>query len=40
MIPIYTINIGMDIQDSCGNTPLHVAVETDSFEALDYLLSM
>lgn len=27
-------------KDNAGNTPLHIAVECDAYEALDYLLSM
>lgn len=30
----------LDAQDLAGNTPLHLAVENDSLEALEYLLSM
>lgn len=30
----------MNAQDSTGNTPLHITVEDDSFDAMDYLLSM
>lgn len=30
----------MDAQDGVGNTPLHITVEEDAFEAMDYLLSM
>lgn len=33
------IHIDLDVQDSSGNTPLHIAVETDSLEALDFLLA-
>lgn len=29
-----------NMQDNAGNTPIHVAVECDSFDALEYLLSM
>lgn len=29
----------LNAQDTAGNTPLHIAVEYDSLEALDYLLS-
>ena len=30
----------LNCQDNLGNTPLHVAVENDSFEAIDFLLEM
>lgn len=30
----------MNSLDSIGNTPLHICVEDDSFDAMDYLLSM
>lgn len=30
----------MDAQDTAGNTPLHLTVEDDAFDAMDYLLSM
>lgn len=30
----------MDAQDSVGNTPLHLSVENDGYDALDFLLSM
>lgn len=30
----------MDSQDICGNTPLHIAVEYDSLEAIDFLLNV
>lgn len=30
----------LNAQDSFGNTPLHVAVENDSLDALEYLLNM
>lgn len=30
----------MDVQDACGNTPLHITVEEDAFDAMNYLLSM
>lgn len=29
----------LNVQDNAGNTPLHVAVENESLEAVDYLLS-
>lgn len=32
--------LDFNAQDNAGNTPLHVAVECDAYEALDYLLSM
>jgi len=28
----------LNIKDHVGNTPLHVAVENESFEVVDYLL--
>lgn len=28
----------MNIRDNAGNTPLHVAVEQESLEAVDFLL--
>lgn len=31
---------GLDKQDYHGNTPLHIAVENDAYEAIDYLLSV
>lgn len=30
----------MDTQDASGNTPLHITVEEDAFDAMNYLLSM
>lgn len=30
----------MNVQDGSGNTPLHVTVEEDAFDAMNYLLSM
>lgn len=30
----------MDAQDAALNTPLHLTVEEDAFDAMDYLLSM
>lgn len=30
----------LNVLDSSGNTPLHVAVENNAFESIDYLLSM
>lgn len=30
----------MDAQDLIGNTPLHLSVENDAYDALDFLLSM
>lgn len=30
----------LNVLDSCGNTPLHIAVENNAFEAIDFLLSM
>lgn len=30
----------MDAQDIVGNTPLHVSVECDALDAIEYLLSM
>lgn len=33
-------SIDMDAQDSAGNTPLHATVEDDSFDAMDFLLSV
>lgn len=32
--------IDFNAQDAIGNTPLHVAVENDSFDAIDFLLAM
>lgn len=32
--------IDMDAVDGFGNTPLHITVEDDAFDAMDYLLSM
>lgn len=29
----------MNAQDATGNTPLHLTVDEDSFDAMDYLLS-
>lgn len=40
-IPLNTLfSIDMDAQDAAGNTPLHLTVEENAFEAMDYLLSM
>lgn len=33
-------SVDMDAQDAAGNTPLHVTVDENAFEAMDYLLSM
>jgi transient receptor potential cation channel subfamily A member 1 len=30
----------LNAQDMCGNTPLHVAVENNSLDALNYLLKV
>lgn len=30
----------VNCQDLVGNTPLHTAIENDSFEAIDFLLKM
>lgn len=32
--------LDFNAQDNVGNTPLHVAVENDSFDAIDFLLQM
>lgn len=32
--------LDMDTQDSSGNTALHITVEEDAFDAMNYLLSM
>lgn len=32
--------IDFNIRDNAGNTPLHMAVELDSYDALDFLLSV
>lgn len=32
--------LDVNVQDSVGNTPLHVTVEEDAFDAMDYLLSV
>lgn len=32
--------LDLNIQDHAGNTPLHIAVEHDSLEVVDYLLQM
>lgn len=32
--------LDMDAQDAAANTPLHLTVEEDAFDAMDYLLSM
>uniref|UniRef100_A0A1A9WPX0 ANK_REP_REGION domain-containing protein n=1 Tax=Glossina brevipalpis TaxID=37001 RepID=A0A1A9WPX0_9MUSC len=37
---IHDQNGDFNIRDNAGNTPIHVAVECDSYEALDYLLSI
>lgn len=34
------LSIDMDAQDASGNTPLHITVEEDAFDAMNYLLSM
>lgn len=40
-IPLkFFFSIDMDAQDAALNTPLHLTVEDDAFEAMDYLLSM
>lgn len=31
--------IDLGIKDAAGNTPLHLAVENDALDALDFLLS-
>lgn len=36
----FTYDEDMDAQDYSGNTPLHLTVENDAFDAMDYLLSM
>ncbi|TMW44290.1 hypothetical protein DOY81_010630 [Sarcophaga bullata] len=33
-------NGDFNIKDNAGNTPIHMAVEFDSYEALEFLLSM
>lgn len=30
----------LNVQDNVGNTPLHLAVESEALEAVDYLLQM
>lgn len=30
--------IALDIADNAGNTPLHLAVENESLDAIDFLL--
>lgn len=30
----------LNVLDSTGNTPLHIAVENNSFETIDFLLAM
>lgn len=32
--------IDLNAQDSVGNTPLHLCVQEDAFDAMDFLLSM
>lgn len=38
--PCIYVFTDMDAQDSAGNTPLHLTVEDEAFDAMDYLLSM
>lgn len=30
--------IDLNVQDGLGNTPLHIAVDSNSFDAMDFLL--
>lgn len=39
-ITVHIFFTDMDAQDTVGNTPLHLTVEEDAFDAMDYLLSM
>lgn len=32
--------LDFNIQDNAGNTPMHVAIDCDSYEALEFILSM
>lgn len=34
------IKLDLNVQDQVGNTPLHSAVENDSFDAIEFLLQM
>lgn len=36
---IIVLFLDLNAQDGQGNTPLHVAIENDSFDAIDFLLS-
>lgn len=37
-ITIIFLQIDLNIRDSCGNTPLHIAIEHNSLDAVEYLL--